>query len=129
MIDNYFAAIQKIILKENPAKYIPSVVPNYVSLGMIKDVNDTMGIIFRAGLILSQVHKKREKKLKFKMIAKVVCTALKHQKMCYFRKNIECIRNSEEFKEKMNSYLEKPLKLAPDVEGRSVFIKNKEVYY
>ncbi len=114
-------------MKENAAKYISSVIPNYVSLGMIKDIHEGMSIFYRIGMMLGKVYNKRQNKLKFKLVAKVVLKALKHQKMVCLRHEMECIRNTEKFKEKINAYLERPLKLKPVVEGRSLMIKNEEV--
>jgi hypothetical protein len=95
-------------------------------LGMLKDINETLTLCGKIGMMLSQAKAKetKKKRLKFHTIALLVCKAIRNQKMTFFKSERNLIRNTDIFKEKVNRYLHKYLELAPKCEGRSLLIEN-----
>lgn len=125
LVENYFDSINKIKRKDSSHNYITSVIPNYVVLGMLKSVSQNLGLLEKIGMLLAREKKKdkENRKWKFRMIALLVCKAIRHQKMIIFKSDRYSIKNSDIYKEKVDKYLHKYLELAPRCEGRSILIQ------
>ena len=125
LVENYLSAVENINNNIDIYKNASSIIPDPVSSIIYNKVNEDMYLLQKVSLFFKKMNNEKHT---FKKVALIVIKYIKLKKLKIIpiaQKML--IRTSRLYKQKLMQYLEKPLKMAPEIESRSVLINNRRV--
>lgn len=123
LVENYLSAVENINNNIDIYKNASSIIPDPVSSIIYNKVNEDMYLLQKVSLFFKKMNNEKHT---FKKVALIVIKYIKLKKLKIIpiaQKML--IRTSRLYKQKLMQYLEKPLKMAPEIESRSVLINNR----
>lgn len=131
LVENYFKQIQKNESAKNNGsssqdaskenRYTSAIIPRFLLNCLITNLSRDPEVLPPKAILPEN---ERRPKLSFRMAAFIVMKTLKKRDVI-LHKDKQQIKSSDKYKQKIKEYEEKILRMAPEVEGRSLLIDDE----